>query len=125
MSESRPSRTNTPISQLEPARRESARIANRQYMREYRSLHAEDERTKWAEYVERNRVKKSAWDKIRYALSSGATTKPECCERCGAKRWLSALIKDYSDPLCDLEFVCQVCRFKVMPQHIGHRRSVQ
>lgn len=63
-------------------------------------------------YIERNKEKQSAWQKVFTAKKKGLLTVPTHCSACGHISKLDAHHADYSKPL-DVIFLCRPCHHKV------------
>ena len=90
------------------------REAIRQYTREYYQQHKKEAKEYNRRYRKNNREKKTAHDRVKYALRTGKIKKQPCA--CGCKE-VEAHHGDYSRPL-EVEWICVPCHNKL---HSGRK----
>ena len=67
-------------------------------------------------YRAKHKDKKSAHNKVWYALKKGTLIKPGFCSECGSNEYIQAHHKNYTDPL-GVQWLCYKCH------NAAHRRE--
>ncbi len=84
----------------------AGRLKRREYLRKYSA--SPRGKAVIQAYTERNRAKRNAYNKMRYARMRGELVNPGQCSACGGSNKVEAHHDDYAKPLA-VRWLCRAC----------------